>query len=500
MTNPNPGRGLSIVRADPGWWSLRTRVVLAIVAVALAPQVLVFALSQLDRYVPGRMSRRARDAALKALPLAQRDELPREELDHLARESKTRLRVLAQDDLPLFEADFDNPSRPLDGIDEFFVGPSDAPSLREFDAELGPMSARPEVLLARKQGWYLACEYATIVFCQAIASVPRGDALKSPRLLVVQTSSRRDVLAVYELRHRLVRLSFLTLPLAVLLAFYTGWRVVRPIERLRRQVLEKTRAATARPVLDPERRDEVGVLADAFNAMLLALEAKRVENEAFVADLVHELKNPVAAVRAAAETLSSGTADAERRERIARALQDSSGKLDRVVTQFLELARAEAGLPNEERTMVDVAALVEGLVRGMRGDEVLPGVRLDFDGADASGTPARVHGVAHRLEALFRELLENARSFAGNGGRVQAIVGAQGDELVVVVTDTGPGIAPEDLGRVFSRFFTTRGRTRGTGLGLALVAAVAHAHGGRVAARSNPGEGAIFEVRLPRAP
>jgi two-component system sensor histidine kinase ChvG len=81
---------------------------------------------------------------------------------------------------------------------------------------------------------------------------------------------------------------------------------------------------------------------------------------------------------------------------------------------------------------------------------------------------------------------------------VRALVGAEGDEIIVVVTDTGPGIALEDIGRVFSRFFTTRGRRRGTGLGLALVAAVAHAHGGRVAARSNPGEGATFEVRLPR--
>jgi signal transduction histidine kinase len=67
------------------------------------------------------------------------------------------------------------------------------------------------------------------------------------------------------------------------------------------------------------------------------------------------------------------------------------------------------------------------------------------------------------------------------------------------VSDTGPGIAPEDLARVFARFYTTRGRARGTGLGLALVQAVAHAHGGRVTVRSSPGAGATFEVRLPRA-
>jgi anti-sigma regulatory factor (Ser/Thr protein kinase) len=161
------------------------------------------------------------------------------------------------------------------------------------------------------------------------------------------------------------------------------------------------------------------------------------------------------------------------------------------------VARAEAGLPNEERAEENVGTLAEALVRAARDDGRHPGVEVAFACSEPAAT--RVRAVAHRLDALVRELLENARSFAGEGGRVDVRVEGEGDEVVVTVSDTGPGIGPEDLPRVFSRFFTTRGRARGTGLGLALVQAVAQAHGGSVSVRSSPGRGATFEVRLPHA-
>jgi two-component system sensor histidine kinase ChvG len=484
-----------IVHTERRRSTLRVRVVMAIVAVALAPQLLVFAWSQLDRNVPGRIWGRVRDTAVDALPLARAAELPSSELDDAARTSKTRIRIFGSGDALLFEADHDDPSGPLDPVEQFFLGPVDATSLRQIDDELGPLQARPEVQIARKEGWYVGCEYASIVLCQAIASAPAEED-QSPRLLVVQASSRRAVQAVYGLRGQLLRLSIVTVPLALVLALYTGRRIVRPIERLRRQALAKASAATA-GTLESSGRDEVDVLAEAFNALLAALEKKRADNEAFVADLVHELKNPVAAVRAAADMLAEGGADPERAARVARVLLDSSTKLDRVVTQFLELARAEAGLPDEERAEENVATLAEALVGAAGDDGRHPGVTVAFACRDPGAT--RVRAVAHRLDALVRELLENARSFAGDGGRVDVRVESQGEEVVLTVSDTGPGIGAEDLPRVFSRFFTTRGRARGTGLGLALVQAVAQAHGGSVSVRSSPGQGATFEVRLPRA-
>ncbi|WP_394842492.1 HAMP domain-containing histidine kinase [Pendulispora brunnea] len=473
-------------------FSLRLRVMMAIMAAAVAPSLLVFAWSQVDRNVQGHMWGSVRDAAEAAVPLLENAP----ELERLAREYKVRLRVLDAQGSTLVDVDEDAPGDPGSHMEAFFLGAKDAPTLREFDEQLGPMMARAEVIEAKRstEGKYVGCDYLPLVLCQAIYVTPHDGA---HRIVHVQRSSNRAVLEVYALREHLFRLSLVVVfPMALALAFYMGSRVVRPIETLRRQALAKATAESPDAKLLPERRDEVGVLADAFNVLLMALEKKRADNEAFVADLVHEMKNPLAAVRAAADTLAEG-ADAQRAERLSRVLRESTSKLDRLVTQFLELARAEAGMPNEERSDVDLTALVRGLVESLRDDPRHAQVSFALKGEAANATPAMVRGVAHRLDALFGELLENAASFAGPGGQVVLAMAVTSTEIIVAIRDSGPGIAPEDRAKVFTRFFTTRGRQRGTGLGLSLVKAVAEAHGGRVAVLT-PESGATFEVRLPR--
>src|SRR5262249_31825255 len=159
------------------------------------------------------------------------------------------------------------------------------------------------------------------------------------------------------LRHQLLRLSIVTVPIALALALYAASRVSRPIEKLRKQAL--ARASETRPEEGLSAQDdEVGDLARAFNTLLGALESPRAEDQEVIADLVHERKSPVAAVRATAESLERGALDGERAARLSRVLSESAKKLDRLVTDFLELARAEAGLPNEEPTRIDVLELV----------------------------------------------------------------------------------------------------------------------------------------------
>ena len=343
-----------------------------------------------------------------------------------------------------------------------------------------------------------------LLVCHAARVVGTGDAVEA---IYVQESSRRAVRALYDLRYQLLRLSLFMLPLALGFSWWMGRRMVHPIKWLRERVLEKARHGNPRGDLDPPPGDEVAELADAFNNLLGSLDERRRANEAFVADLVHEFKNPVAAIRTCAETLDAGAVDEKRAARLARILADSSTRLDALVSQFLELARAEAGMPNEVRAPVDLAALARGVTTAI--EVAHPDVRFTVQADEA----ATLVGVEGRLDSLVRNLVDNAASFAGASGEVRVSVKRDAADLnlvVLEVSDTGPGISEKDLPRMFERFFTTRAmangssepfarKQKGTGLGLALVKAVAEAHGGSVSALSSPGAGATFRVLLPLA-
>ena len=293
----------------------------------------------------------------------------------------------------------------------------------------------------------------------------------------------------------LARLYVVTLPFAALLGLWLGWRIVRPVEELARRA--RAGAAAASPGgLALDRADEIGDLSVAIAALSDALVERARKNEAFAADLAHELKNPIAAVRAAAEALadapssptSNEQADARTR-RLAAALADASRRMDALVGDLLALARAEVAPPAAQQAPVDVAALVVGVVAA----------RPDVDRFVVRTARAVVVGDAARLEGVVRELLDNAAAHAAS--RVTVDVGEHRADAVVrlVVEDDGAGIAADVLPRVFDRFFTTRGDKRGTGLGLAIVKATVEAQGGRVDVVSPvaDGRGARFTVTLP---
>jgi two-component system sensor histidine kinase ChvG len=305
-------------------------------------------------------------------------------------------------------------------------------------------------------------------------------------VVLVEGSSRRALGALYDSRRQLTKLTGFVLALAIVLWWWMVRRMVRPVEALRSEVLARADAAVPRADLSIARRDEIGDLTAAFNTLIAALGDRTRATEAFVADLAHELKNPVATVRACAERLHDAKSADDGTRRMADALDKSAARLDAIVSQLLEVARAEAGLPNEPREAVDVAKIARAVAAN--------DTRVDVKGADA---PALVRGVALRVESVVRNLVDNGLAFAGQSGWVRVRVGTSTGSVVLSVEDSGPGIAKDDLPRVFDRFYTTRGAERGTGLGLALVRAIVEAHGGTVLAESPPGQGARFIVTLP---
>ena len=251
-------------------------------------------------------------------------------------------------------------------------------------------------------------------------------------------------------------------------------------------------------------RDEVGKLAAAFNRMAAELEQVERLRRDLVANVSHELKTPISALRAHLENLLDGVERPDP-ETLQIMLQQSE-RLSRLVEQLLDLSRLESGDVPMDLQPVALAPLV---------DQVVGEVEVAAAGRNASVprpenlVPAdlpRVMADAERVHQVLYNLLDNAMRFTPPAGSVRVAACVVGDRCEVTVTDTGPGIPAEHLPFVFERFYradAARARgsrgTGGTGIGLAIVRSVVEAHGGSVRAESGPGTGSAFTFDLPLA-
>ena len=228
-------------------------------------------------------------------------------------------------------------------------------------------------------------------------------------------------------------------------------------------------------------------------------EAKRVEETRrdFIANVSHELRTPLASIKSVIETLQSGALDdrAAAQDFLARADAEID-RLVQMVTELLELSRLESGQAPLAREPVDVGRMLDQAVERMRPQAERKSLELTLD--VAPGLPSII-GDAQRLEQATVNLLDNAIKFTPEGGSVRVSAQLVDGAVRVEVEDTGSGISPEKLPRIFERFYKgdrARG-DRGTGLGLAVVKHTVEAHGGTVSARSQEGHGSTFTFRLP---
>lgn len=238
-------------------------------------------------------------------------------------------------------------------------------------------------------------------------------------------------------------------------------------------------------------RGEVAVLADAFDRMLERLERAFRRQRDFVSDASHELRTPLSVLRAQVELLDRET-DERRRHEGTTTLLRRLDELDRLVGDMLMLASAEAGQLIEPQT-IELGEFFEDL----RRDLPLFGKR-DFRLQAVDGTLQADHD---RLNQVLRNLVRNAVAHTERGDRVLVVACPRGGRLEISVSDTGLGIPPDQLERIFERFHRLDGSrsrdTGGTGLGLAIARAITEAHGGSIKAESAPGQGATFRVELP---
>jgi two-component system phosphate regulon sensor histidine kinase PhoR len=269
-----------------------------------------------------------------------------------------------------------------------------------------------------------------------------------------------------------------------------GERRAQPIERTGRQYLQ----VVTTPILEGGDWAVLVVFHDLTDARRTELMRRD-----FVANVSHELRTPLAGLKSVVETIAGGAIDEPgvAREFLARADAEVD-RLIRLVEELLELSRIESGDVPLAIAPTDVAALLGEVVGRTRPEAERKQLELTLE----SGPGLEVLSVdAGRIEHAALNLLQNAIKFTDQGGRVAVRAALEGGDLVVRVTDTGVGIAPEDLPRVFERFYKAdhSRASVGSGIGLAIVKHAVEAHGGNVKVESELGRGSTFSFRIPLA-
>ncbi len=302
---------------------------------------------------------------------------------------------------------------------------------------------------------------------------------------------------VHETVAAVFTLGLVGLPLFVLALSAVMWvavgRTLHPVEAIRREVDEIGERRLSARVPEPLRLDEIGRLARTMNAMLERLERSAQRQRRFVADAAHELRSPIASLRAQLETARESRRGVDWRQ-VSGELLDETLRIQRLTEQLLLLARADDD-PGARWTAVDLDDLVDEVVARSRV-QVRAGLVIDTSAV----APAQVPGNAFQLEQLVRNLVDNAGRHAR--GLIRLTVSGEDGTAVLIVDDDGPGIPEQRREQVFQRFARlddARDRDAGgAGLGLAIVREVAAAHGGTVTLSTAPEGGARFLVRLPR--
>jgi two-component system sensor histidine kinase MprB len=233
-------------------------------------------------------------------------------------------------------------------------------------------------------------------------------------------------------------------------------------------------------------QDEIGRLAERFNAMMGALESSVTAQRQLVADASHELRTPLTSVRANIDLLASGRlTDPAERKRLLADVRVQLEELTAIVNDVVELARGSEQPIEFEDVRLD--EIVRADVDRFERRPSHPTVEFDVE-------PSVVTGDAVRISRAVRNMLDNAATWSPPGGPIEVTV----REATVSVRDYGPGFAEEDLPHVFDRFYrsTSARGMPGSGLGLAIVRQVAEAHGGRAVAENAPGGGAVVRLEV----
>jgi heavy metal sensor kinase len=348
-----------------------------------------------------------------------------------------------------------------------------------------------------------------------VVTVKLGEEGESFRAVVgpIDRLGQRQVLAVAEpfqpveeSVQRVLTLLLFTVPVALAGAAAGGWwlarKALRPVDRMTSKAEQIGIDRLGGRIAVPRGSDELAHLAVTLNAMLDRLQHGVEEKQRLVADASHDLRSPLAVMRAELDVSLRGELTPAARG-VLVSVHEEVDRMSRTVDNLLTLAQADEGHLKLLTTPLLLRDRVRATIRALAPAATAKGLALEEREALEAGRPDLVDADAQRVDQLLVNLIENAIKYTPSGGAVTVLTWRRDAEVGVTVSDTGPGIPPEDLDHVFDRFFRVdeaRRRTSGgSGLGLAICREIVEAHGGRIWVESEAGRGSAFSLALPAA-
>ena len=283
--------------------------------------------------------------------------------------------------------------------------------------------------------------------------------------------------------------------MALALTLLFSNRIVGPIESLTAAV-QRLESGDLKQRVETNSKDEIGVLAKAFNSMSDKLVRTEELRRNMVSDIAHELRTPLTNIRCQLETLQDGLAKPE--PAVIDSLHEEAMFLGRLVDDLQELALADAGQLNLSRQPVSINDEIAAAVNALQMVSSQRQITISFERGENLPT---INVDARRIGQVLRNLISNAIAHTPEGGRVEVRSRLMASNIEISVQDNGEGIAQKHLSFIFERFYRTDAsrnrKTGGAGLGLAIVKQLIIAHGGQIAVHSEPDLGSTFTFNLP---
>ncbi len=324
-------------------------------------------------------------------------------------------------------------------------------------------------------------------------------------VLDVEISMKKTHQRISELRSRTIAFSLLTFfSLAAALAIMTTLLVNRPIEGIIK-TMKKVESGDLSVRFVTDRKDEIGKLAESFNSMLNELqkaheeiqrchleEMKRIERMATLGELAaaiaHEIKNPLAGISGAIQVLAEEFEDGDPRKETIQEVLKEIERLDKTIRDLLNFAR-----PVEPKTIeVDLKSILQKTLSLVKKQAEKQNIRIKFSYDDSIGL---LKLDPQQIQQVFLNIILNAFHSMPDGGELSINARKLNNKVEISISDTGIGIQPDEIKKIFKPFYTTR--HTGTGLGLPISSNIIEAHGGEIKVESTPGIGSVFKIVLP---